>query len=151
MTSDVSNGQSLMKQRPSQPHLYIRGGDHPALLPTAAFSLAEVAFALGIFAFALVALLGLLPVAMKSSRDSLDISTATEVANTVAAELEQGSWSGPAYFDEEGNATIEANAIYHVRVVVDDSFSLHLKRAKITVYRGSESAFSRHFPYLIFQ
>jgi type II secretory pathway pseudopilin PulG len=57
---------------------------HPA-----AFSLVEVTLALGVMAFCLVALLGLLPVGMNSNRAALEQTAAASVANAVAVDLRQ--------------------------------------------------------------
>ena len=46
-----------------------------------AFSLVEVTLALGIIAFALVAILGLLPVGMKTAQDSHEQARATDILN----------------------------------------------------------------------
>lgn len=51
----------------------------------AAFSLVEVTLALGIVTFALVGVIGILPVAMTSSRQSIDRNRAAAVASTVYA------------------------------------------------------------------
>lgn len=56
-----------------------------------AFSLIEVALALGIIAFALVAILGMIPVGLNASRDAIDDTRtsliAQDVANRVRAEI----------------------------------------------------------------
>ena len=57
---------------------------HP-LFPAAAFSLVEVTLALGIIAFGLVAILGVLPVAFTTSRTSINQTRATGIAETVFA------------------------------------------------------------------
>ncbi len=57
----------------------------PGRLP--AFSLIEVVLALGIIAFALVAILGMIPVALESNRASIDETRATEIAGQVFATL----------------------------------------------------------------
>jgi len=121
----------------------------------AAFSLVEVALALGLFAFALVALLGLLPVAFQACRDSLDISTAAQVADAVAARLqanfsslEQGDF---VEFDDRGDeATSSAAAVYRAKLLSRDSLSDSLDRVEVVVSRSNTSAQGRHFCYLIF-
>ena len=52
-----------------------------------AFSLVEVALALGIVAFAMLGVFGLLPVALQSARDSVDYTRTTLVEQDVAARL----------------------------------------------------------------
>lgn len=122
----------------------------PAISQYKAFSLVEVTLAMGIFVFALVSMLGLLSAALQSSRASLDISAATQVADAVAVRLSQGNWSEPVYFDDLGNETNSPGAIYQARVVQSVSVSDYLKSAEVIVTRGSESADPRHFTYLIF-
>jgi len=79
---------------------------------TSGFTLVEVTLALGIFAFALVAMIGLLPVAMKSTRESIDIAAATQIANQIVATYVQEdfalSGSEIIYFDDYG-AIYEGN------------------------------------------
>jgi type II secretory pathway pseudopilin PulG len=55
----------------------------------AAFSLVEVTLALGVMAFCLVALLGLLPVGLNSNRGALEQTAAASVASAVAVDLRQ--------------------------------------------------------------
>ena len=50
---------------------------------TAAFSLVEVTLAIGIIAFGLIAIIGLLPVGMNSGRESVDVTHAQLVAQDV--------------------------------------------------------------------
>ena len=57
--------------------------------PLSAFSLVEVTLALGVMAFCLVALLGLLPVGMNSNRDALEQTAAASIASAVAVDLRQ--------------------------------------------------------------
>jgi type II secretory pathway pseudopilin PulG len=54
-----------------------------------AFSLVEVTLALGVMAFCLVALLGLLPVGMNSNRAALEQTAAASIASAVAVDLRQ--------------------------------------------------------------
>jgi len=62
----------------------------------AAFSLVEVTLALGIIAFCLVGLFGLLPVAMNSNRVSLEECNALNVMNRLVASLRALPASRPA-------------------------------------------------------
>lgn len=57
----------------------------------AAFSLVEVTLAMGIVAFALLAILGLLPVGLKSAQDSNEQARATDILN-LAATAVQGQY-----------------------------------------------------------
>jgi len=123
---------------------------------TRAFSLCEVVIAMGLFVFALLGILGLMPTALTGVRESLDIAVATELANEVATGLNGRALSSPStfsnYFDDTGNELPSSmNAVYSVVVAVDDSESQSLKRAKITVSRGAEGVASKSFCYLVFQ
>ncbi len=55
------------------------------------FSLIEVTLALGVIAFALVAIMGLFPVAMKSATESQRETRATFIAQSILADLGSGS------------------------------------------------------------
>lgn len=122
-----------------------------------AFSLVEVTMALGIFVFALVAILGLLPTALLASRESLDIATATQLADTLAGEIQRGEFPGPGgedpgryFFDDTGSPVTEEEAVYLAEVHLLASQSDNLLRAKILVTRGGGSSNERAFSYLIF-
>ena len=52
-----------------------------------AFSLVEVALALGIIAFALVAVVGIIPVGLQASRDAVDLTRTSMIAQDAAARL----------------------------------------------------------------
>ena len=56
-----------------------------------AFSLVEVVIALGIISFAVIAIVGMLPVALKSSQDSMRETDATLIAQRIFSELKTGS------------------------------------------------------------
>lgn len=124
-----------------------------------AFSLCEVVIALGIFAFALIALLGLLPTALQSARDSLDISTAVQLADQLSAKLNQADFSSLApdgseklfYFDDTGNELpSREGAVYQASEVLEESESENLVRAEITMRRITSASMSKTFCYLIF-
>jgi type II secretory pathway pseudopilin PulG len=57
------------------------------LLKTAAFSLVEVTLALGVAAFCLVTVLGLLPTSLKTQQSSIQQTTATQIISTIFADL----------------------------------------------------------------
>jgi uncharacterized protein (TIGR02598 family) len=59
----------------------------------AAFSLVEVTLALGVAAFALVAVFGLLPLGLNSDQASIEQSAATNIATEIAADLRQAPTS----------------------------------------------------------
>jgi type II secretory pathway pseudopilin PulG len=57
------------------------------LLKTAAFSLVEVTLALGVAAFCLVAVLGLLPTSLKTQQTSIQQTTANQIISTIFSDL----------------------------------------------------------------
>lgn len=95
------------------------------------FSLVEVTMALGVISFALVALVGMLPVGMSNFRQAIDNQTQAEIVQQVASEVQVMSFRDlsdptayltkseffPKYFDERGGE-VEAsdpNRLYTVR------------------------------------
>ena len=62
-------------------------------LHNAAFSLVEVALALGIMAFALVSVFGLMPIGMNSFRQTVDLSVGSQIAQQVIDEAQQADFN----------------------------------------------------------
>ena len=62
---------------------------NPTLRRPAAFSLVEITLALGVMAFCLVAIFGLLPVGLNSDRAAVEQTAAAGVAAALAADLRQ--------------------------------------------------------------
>ena len=98
-----------------------------------AFSLVETTLAIGVVAFALVAMLGLMPVGLLSFREAMDASTSSRIVQRVSAELRQGtnvSAQQPLlYFDEQGDETTASasdgkRALYFVNTLVQPATSL---------------------------
>ncbi len=58
-----------------------------SLRETAAFSLVEVTLALGVAAFCLIAVLGLLPTSLKTQQASIQQTTANQIISTIFADL----------------------------------------------------------------
>lgn len=107
-----------------------------------AFSLVETAIALGIVAFAVMALIGLLPVGLSSFRQSIDTTVCAQIIQRIVSDAEQADFDilsknatstdatffvlPTRYFDDQGNEIVPAAAgpsvaefqriIYHVRV-----------------------------------
>ena len=110
-----------------------------------AFSLVEVVLALGVVAFAFVALFSLLPVGMGVFREAMDTSVSTQIVQRIAGDAQETDFDNlvdPAknggtatadwfvlplrYFDDQGSevkvvgaapsATEKAKILYHVRV-----------------------------------
>ena len=69
-----------------------------------AFSLVEVTLALGIVTFGLVGVVGVLPTALASGRQSLDQNRAASVANTVFASFRSQPFDKVGYLDEQFNS-----------------------------------------------
>ncbi len=65
----------------------------PFRVGLAAFSLVEVVLAMGIIAFALIVLLGLLPVGLKSNNDSLGESQAVNLMQALIADRQATAYS----------------------------------------------------------
>lgn len=113
------------------------------------FSLVELTIALGIVGFALVAILGLVPIGMKAFQDAMRLNVEAEIVQTIARELENTPWkragevglpsnppngledyvkSFPVYFDDEGREVgsgptppSDKAATYAVVVLLDES------------------------------
>ena len=96
-----------------------------------AFSLVEVTLALGIVAFAVIPILGLLPVGLDSFSSSMDRSIKSQISQRIITDLQQTDFDtltqsqtgarqlAPRYFDNEGNELgSSVGAIYWVNVVV---------------------------------
>lgn len=108
-----------------------------------AFSLIETAIALGIVAFALVALLGMLPAGLATFRQSIDTTVSAQIIQRIVSDAEQSDFDllskkatstdstffvlPTRYFDDQGNEIVPAAAsgptaaelpriIYQVRV-----------------------------------
>ena len=72
---------------------------------TTGFSLIEVTLALGIVTFALVGVVGVLPVALNSCRQSFDETRAAAVANTVFTSFRSQPFQAVCYVDEQFDAS----------------------------------------------
>ena len=67
------------------------------------FSLVEITLALGIVSFALVGIVGVLPTALTSSRQSLDKSRAVIIADTLFASFRSQPFQSAGYLDSQFN------------------------------------------------
>lgn len=86
-----------------------------------AFSLVEVTLAIGIIAFAFVAIFGLVPIGLGSFRAALDTSVRAQIAQRLATEAQQTDFDTLLkdakrlrYFDDEGTEVSENASIYTV-------------------------------------
>ncbi len=115
-----------------------------------AFSLVEVALALGIVSFGLVALMGVVPVAMDRYRDATDFSVTADVMRSLVGELEwaYGEDEPPnlssRYFTEEGIETRNIDeGLYEATMVEQSPGSVKifgsslddLKAIKVQIFR----------------
>jgi uncharacterized protein (TIGR02598 family) len=64
----------------------------PSKSKTAAFSLVEIALAIGIIAFAFVALMSLLPAGLTTFRRALDVSICTQIAQRIVSEAQESDF-----------------------------------------------------------
>lgn len=95
-----------------------------------AFTLIETTLAIGIVAFAFVAILGLMPVGLTTFRKAMDASTSSRIVQQVVTDLQQGSntlsQQPIRYFDDQGDRQANANAqvIYYVNTIVQSPSTL---------------------------
>lgn len=90
------------------------------------FSLVEVTLAIGIVAFGVVAVMGVLPLAMVSVREAMDRVTemnlvrefSGEALHTPYSRLEEWAAAGPRYFDEQGIRCGAEGAHFEVTIEV---------------------------------
>jgi len=84
------------------------------------FSLVEVVIAMGIIAFALVPMLGLVPMGLVTSRQAIDTTIEAQIVQQMTGQAQQTDFSSlgtmasttVTWFDANGNVTTAANAIY---------------------------------------
>lgn len=81
-----------------------------------AFSLVEVAMALGIFSMGIIPLVGLLASGLTTNRANLDRSTQSQIFNWVQADVRSQTTAYSAQFDEFGISTAVANAPYRANM-----------------------------------
>ncbi|PYV78182.1 MAG: hypothetical protein DMG96_08935 [Acidobacteria bacterium] len=73
-----------------------------SLHTTAAFSLVEITLAIGVAAFCLIAVLGLLPVALKTQQASMQQTTANDVLSQILGDLRADIRLPPGQVSHEG-------------------------------------------------
>ncbi len=141
---------------------------------SAGFSLVEVALAIGIVAFAFVAILGLLPVGMRTFRDSIDKTNEgriMQVFNSRAQstefsklekELDFASSSKMFFFDEEGSflderkdgyeamdATQKEKAIYAVKLFLEPGWATSSQATDSAALRGNTNAVNSRMLFVL--
>ncbi len=115
-----------------------------------AFSLVEVALALGIVSFGLLSLVGVVPLAMDRYRDAADSSVSADVMRSLVGELE---WAysenetpdlSPRYFTMEGIETSNVqDGLYEAKIEEQSAGKVkifgspldELKAVKVEIYR----------------
>jgi uncharacterized protein (TIGR02598 family) len=92
--------------------------NHPHRLRRA-FSLVEVVLALGMMSFAMISVVGLIPVGLGNFRDARRLSIEAGIAQRLSGDLRLAGRSvaaGSYYFDDQGAPVEEAAALYVARV-----------------------------------
>lgn len=85
------------------------------------FSLVEVILAIGLFAFAVMGILGLLVTALQAGREAQEVSMVTHLGNRLISEMRAAPFAAPAagtrYFDFEGTAVPQAAQAHYACTV----------------------------------
>lgn len=92
---------------------------------SSAFSLVEVVLALGIVSFAMISLLGMVPLGLQTFRKSIDTTVQSQIAQRLTGECLLAEWTGTPprfvppnpvrYFDEQGQeSAVASTALYTV-------------------------------------
>ncbi len=85
-------------------------GMHPTFRQnlTGAFTLVETVLAIGVVSFAMISILGLIPVGLTTFRSAINVSVESSIANALAGEAQRSDFSNLPdetsiyYFDEQG-------------------------------------------------
>lgn len=117
-----------------------------AILASGAFSLIEVTIALGILAFALVGIMGLMPVGLRTMGDAIDDGTSSLIARRLVGEARQSSLdalitnnSTTRYFDFEGQevASVSSSLSVYKADTMVSAQSSNLALVSITVSKNN--------------
>lgn len=97
---------------------------HSLLLPSfSGFSLVEVVIAIGLLSFAVLSIVGLLPVGMSSLRQSMNQTVETQIVRSISGQSVVGNFSTLAtngiYFDGEGQHCEIDRAAYTVNIATN--------------------------------
>ena len=84
--------------------------------PDPGFSLVEVVIALGIVSFAVLAIVGMMPVALKSAQDSMRETDATLIAQRIFSELKTGSGGNRSITTDTNTGTQVINLTHYCPV-----------------------------------
>ena len=117
-----------------------------AIFASGAFSLIEVTIALGILAFALVGIMGLMPVGLRTMGDAIDDNSSSLIARRLVGEARQSSLDAlitntftTRYFDFEGQEVASASSplsVYMANTTVSAQSS-NLALVSITVSKNN--------------
>lgn len=92
-----------------------------------AFSLVEVVLAIGIVSFAMVSILGLIPVGLHTFRNAMDLSVEAGIAQKLVADVQrtdfQNLQSTNFTFDDQGIEVAPAGAIFTAQVAPPQALS----------------------------
>ena len=113
----------------------------------AAFSLVEIALALGIMAFALVSVFGLMPLGLTSFKKAMDTSVGSQIAQQITVEAQQSdfdtlvgtqaaSFARPVrYFDDQGTEGVKGQAgmVYQANTRIVPSTAMPGSSSTVTV------------------
>jgi uncharacterized protein (TIGR02598 family) len=98
------------------------------------FSLVEVVIAIGVVAFAFIAILGLLPSGLSTFKSTINKTVSSQIAQRIFNDLEvsdfgdltSGNFTVTRYFDEQGNELTSSNAvncIYWANITLSNAVS----------------------------
>jgi uncharacterized protein (TIGR02598 family) len=99
---------------------------------TKAFSLVEVVLAIGVVAFAFLAMFGLLPVGLTTFRQAVDTTLGSQIVQRIINEAQQTDYptlianpTAQRYFDDQGNEVASLNnSLYTAEITVSAPTSL---------------------------
>lgn len=110
-----------------------RRDSHSGIFNLSGFSLVEVVLALGIMSFALMGIVGLLPVGLNHFRKAVDLTVQAQIAQALTADMQRAPYADISnmaqpstyYYDEEGNSTTVDRKIYTAttQVVMDSELN----------------------------
>jgi len=117
--------------RRKYPFFYTPGArPRPVIRRRHGFTLVECVLAIGVVAFALVSMVGLIPMGLTAFSQALDTSTSSRIVQQIVTDLQQSATLPPQqplrYFDDEGfqQDTSSGQSLYHVNTVVVPSTRL---------------------------
>ena len=115
------------------------------------FSLIEVTVALGILSFAMVGIIGLMPVGLGTMRDAIDESTTSLIARRLIGEYQQNAISEITnrafpvrWFDVEGQEVPTESAVYQA-ATTPTADSPNLARVVIVVTKKNAATGGRTY------